>query len=119
MSNRDDGDFATGNEQDRDGSSDEVELSADDRNAIVQTKATCPFIGTAIATGVLAVRNSADNPLASLDQVRELGNAGGGDLGEVLLLFATGNHLMMRGSSHKLDTKTPPGLFSLEFPGSQ
>lgn len=101
------------------GSAAELRLSAQIKNQIVQTKATCPFIGTAVATDVLPVRNHADNPLASLDDVRELGNAGGGDLGEVLQLFATGNHLLMRGSSGKLDTKTPPGLFSLEFPGSQ
>jgi hypothetical protein len=96
-----------------------LRLSAEVTGEIVRTKATCPFIGTALATGVLPVRNTADNPLASLDDVRELGNTGGGDLGEVLQLFASGNHLLMRGSSGKLDTKAPPGLFSLEFPGSQ
>jgi hypothetical protein len=97
----------------------EINLSADARNTVVQAKATCPFIGTAIATGILPVRNSSDNPLASLNDVRQLGNSGGGDLGEVLLLFATGNHLRMRGSSGRLDLTVPPGLFSLEFPGSQ
>lgn len=97
----------------------ELRLTAEATAEIVQTKATCPFIGTAVATGALPVRNNADNPLASLDDVRGLGNTGGGDLGEVLQLFASGNHLMMRGNSGKLDTKTPPGLFSLEFPGSQ
>ncbi len=96
-----------------------VAITAEVRNRIVQTKATCPFIGTAVSTGDLSVRNDPANPLASVDEVRELGNTGGGDLGEVLQLFATGNHLLMRGSSGKLDTKTPAGLFSLEFPGSQ
>ena len=97
----------------------EVELSGETRSTIVRTRATCPFIGTAIATGVLPVRNTADNPLASLEELRALGNTGGGDLGEVLLLFATGNHRVMRGSSGRLDTNAPPGLFSLDFPGSQ
>jgi hypothetical protein len=97
----------------------EINLSADARHTVVQAKATCPFIGTAIATGILPFRNSPDNPLASLNDVRQLGNSGGGDLGEVLLLFATGNHLLMRGSSGRLDATAPPGLFSLEFPGSQ
>src|SRR5262245_49178804 len=97
----------------------EVELTPDVRSTVVQTRATCPFIGTAVATGALPVRNSAANPLASLDEVRALGNTGGGDLGEVLVLFATGNHRLMRGSSDRLDMKTPVGLFSLEFPGSQ
>lgn len=96
-----------------------LRLSAEVTGEIVRTKATCPFIGTAVATGVLPVRNSADNPLASLDDVRALGDTGGGDLGAVLQLFASGNHQLMRGNSGKLDTKTPPGLFSLEFPGSQ
>ena len=106
-------------ERDSHGFAEEVQLSAEVRSQIVQTKATCPFIGTAVATGVLPVRNAADNPLASVDDVKELGNTGNGDLGEVLQLFATGNHLLMRGSSGRLDTKTPVGLFSLEFPGSQ
>jgi hypothetical protein len=97
----------------------ELRLTAESTSEIVRTKATCPFIGTAVATGDLPVRNTADNPLASLEDVKALGNTGGGDLGEVLQLFASGNHLMMRGNSGKLDTKTPPGLFSLEFPGSQ
>ncbi len=96
-----------------------VAISAEVKSWIVQTKATCPFIGTAVSTGDLPVRNDPGNPLASVDEVRELGNMGGGDLGEVLQLFATGNHMLMRGSPGKLDTKTPPGLFSLEFPGSQ
>ncbi|HEX9277413.1 MAG TPA: hypothetical protein VGA51_13570 [Casimicrobiaceae bacterium] len=93
--------------------------SAEVIGRIVQTKATCPFIGTAVATGLLPVQNDAENPLASIDDVRALGNTGGGDLGEVLQVFATGNHLRMRGPSGALDTKTPTGLFSLEFPGSQ
>ncbi len=96
-----------------------VAISADVKSQIVQTKATCPFIGTAVSTGDLPVRNDADNPLASVDDVRALGNTGGGDLGELLQLFATGNHLLMRGSQGRLDTKAPAGLFSLEFPGSQ
>ena len=48
------------------GSAAELRLSAQIKNQIVQTKATCPFIGTAVATDVLPVRNNADNPLASL-----------------------------------------------------
>lgn len=97
----------------------ELRLGADLLMRIAQTKATCPFIGTAVATGALHVRSDADNPLASIEDVKALGNSGGGDLGDLLQLFATGNHLQMRGPSGKLDTKTPPGLFSLEFPGSQ
>jgi hypothetical protein len=85
-----------------------VAISAEVKSQIVQTKATCPFVGTAVSTGDLPVRNDPDNPLASVDEVRELGNTGGGDLGEVLQLFATGNHSLMRGSQGKLDTKTPP-----------
>ncbi|MGZ5494341.1 MAG: hypothetical protein ACXWHG_12100 [Thermoanaerobaculia bacterium] len=101
------------------GPASELHLSAEITAQIVRTKATCPFIGTAVATGALPVRNDADNPLASIDDVRALGNTGGGDLGDLLQLFATGNHSRMRGRSGKLDTRTPPGLFSLEFPGSQ
>jgi hypothetical protein len=86
---------------------------------IVNKKATCPFIGSAIATHCLAVRNEPTNPLASIEEVRALGNTGGGDLGDLLVLFATGNHAFMRGPDGQLNLKTPDGLFSLEFPGSQ
>jgi len=68
---------------------------------------------------LLAVRGEAGNPLASIEDVRELGNSGGGDLGEVLALFARGNHALMRGPAGRLDSKVPDGLFSLELPGSQ
>jgi len=85
----------------------------------VEKKATCPFIGSAVAQDRLAVRNDVQNPLASIEEVRGLGNTGGGDLGDLLVFFATGNHALMRGNSGKLDNPVPSGLFSLEFPGSQ
>ena len=96
-----------------------LELSDLVRNGIVDTKATCPFIGAAITTGQLPVRNDAGNPMADVEDVRRLGNSGGGDLGDLLVLFATGNHAFMRGASGKLDQPASAGLFSLEFPGSQ
>lgn len=96
-----------------------VELIGDEKALLVERKATCPFIGSAIAQGNLAVRNDAKDPLASIEDVRRLGNTGGGDLGDLLALFASGNHAFMRGDSGKLDNSVPSGLFSLEFPGSQ
>ena len=96
-----------------------VELSNDEKALLVEKKATCPFIGSAVAQGKLAVRNNANNPLASIEDVRRLGNTGGGDLGDLLVLFASGNHALMRSDSGKLDKPVPSGLFSLEFPGSQ
>jgi hypothetical protein len=96
-----------------------VELSGDDRTRLVERKATCPFLGSAVAQGKLPVRDDAADPLASIEDVRRLGNTGGGDLGEVLVLFASGNHAFRRGPSGKLDTPVPSGLFSLELPGSQ
>jgi hypothetical protein len=96
-----------------------VELSCDEKSQLVERKATCPFIGSAVAQGALAVRNDAKDPLASIEDVRRLGNSGGGDLGDLLVVFATGNHAFMRGNSGKLDKPVPSGLFSLEFPGSQ
>jgi hypothetical protein len=96
-------------------------IDADDavRSAIVQSKATCPFIGPAVATGYLAIRHDPGNPLAAIDELRKLGNSGGGDLGDLLAFFASGNHALMRGESGRLDVPVPEGLFSLEFPGSQ
>lgn len=96
-----------------------VELSDDEKSLLVERKATCPFIGSAIAQGKLPVRNDMKDPLASLDDVRRLGNTGGGDLGDLLVLFASGNHARRRGETGKLDKAVPSGLFSLEFPGSQ
>jgi hypothetical protein len=85
----------------------------------VEKKATCPFIGSAIAQGKLSVRNDANAPLASIEDVRKLGNSGDGDLGDLLVLFASGNHARMLGETGKLDKPVMSGLFSLEFPGSQ
>ena len=96
-----------------------LDLSDPVRNAIVETKATCPFIGAAVATGRLPVRNDAGNPLADVEDVRKLANTGGGDLGDLLVIFAMGNHAFMRGQSGELDQPASEGLFSLEFPGSQ
>jgi len=96
-----------------------VELSAEERASVVERKATCPFIGSAVAQGSLAVRNDARRPLASIEDVRRLGNTGGGDLGDLLVLFASGNHAFMPGDSGRLDQPVPSGLFSLDFPGSQ
>lgn len=98
---------------------DRLPLTPEQLCAIVETKATCPFIGTGVATGLLPVRNETANPLASIEDVRRLGNTGGGDLGEILVFFATGNHALMRGRDGRLDRTVPVGRFSLEFPGSQ
>lgn len=55
-----------------------IELSNDEISELVEKKVTCPFIGSAVAQGKLLVRNGASNPLASLEDVRKLGNTGGG-----------------------------------------
>jgi len=96
-----------------------VELNEDEKVLVVHKKATCPFIGAAVNQGDLPVRHDAKNPLAAIEDVRRLGNTGGGHLGEVLMLFANGNHGLMRGDSGNLDQPVSEGLFSLEFPGSQ
>jgi len=96
-----------------------VAMATDERALLVAKEATCPFIGSAVAQDELPVRNDARNPLASIEDVRRLGNTGGGDLGDLLVLFATGNHAFMQDESGKLDKKVPIGLFSLQFPGSQ
>src|SRR5215208_8079813 len=94
----------------------EAELTQLERDELVTKKATCPFLGSAIATQVLPVHNQAGNPLASVQDVRRLGNTGGGHLGVALCFFARGNHGKMRGPNGNLDTPVPPGLFSLDLP---
>jgi len=74
----------------------DVKIPDEARSALVHTKVTCPFLGPAVAMERLPVRNDVANPLADIEDLRRLGNSGGGDLGEVLVLFATGNHLAMR-----------------------
>ena len=98
---------------------DVLQLGPEALSEIVEKKATCPFVGAGVAMGRLPVRNEATNPLASIEDMRRLGNTGGGDLGDLLVLFAAGNHAFMRGPDDQLDQKVPDGLFSLEFPGSQ
>jgi len=90
------------------------------RDQMVEKKVTCPFLGSVVHQELLSVRGAADNPLANIEEVRRLGNEGGGDLGDLLAFFAAGNHALMRNSSGSaLDTPVPAGLFSLELPGSQ
>ena len=55
-----------------------IDLSTDEKNSVIQRKATCPFIGSAVSEGDLPMRNDAANPLASIEDVRRLGNTGGG-----------------------------------------
>ena len=98
---------------------DTMALTDQARRALVEKKAACPFLGSAIATGILPVRNDEARPLASIDDVVGLGNSGGGNLGEVLKIFAQGNHAFMPGPSGALDQTVPPGYFSLDLPGSQ
>lgn len=101
-------------------STDAVDLSVEQRASIARKKATCPFMGSALKGGQLQVRNSADRPLAAVEDIATLGNSGGGDLGtKVLKVFARGNHSRMLGSSGKLDMPTPVGTMSLDLAGSQ
>jgi hypothetical protein len=98
-----------------------VELSDTDKAALVKKKGTCPFMGTAVQSGNLPVRNSAEKPLANINDIAALGNTGkGSDLGELLKVFAEGNHAFMPGMTPgKLDKPVPQGTMSLDLPGSQ
>ncbi len=104
---------------DRAQSTEKLNLSPQVRGEMVQKKVTCPFLGSAVAMDKLSPRGDAQNPLASVDDVVKLGNSGGGDLGDVLKVFAEGNHAFSRGPSGKLDQPVPEGTFSIELPGSQ
>jgi hypothetical protein len=124
------GAFACGSAADGSASSDSAAtsqrvatLSAAQRAQVVEKKATCPFVGTALAVKRLVALGNVDNLLAPITgpgSVAELGDTGGGDLGSgVLTLFAKGNHHKMLGASGQLDTIVPSNTFSLELPGSQ
>ena len=47
------------------------------RDQMVCTKITCPFLGSAVHQNFLTVRGDSNNPLASTEDVRRLGNSGG------------------------------------------
>jgi hypothetical protein len=74
-------------------------LDPETRTRIIEAKITCPFLGSAANQERLIILGEAGNPLASLEDVRRLGNTGGGDLGDLLVLFAKGNHAFMRSGS--------------------
>jgi hypothetical protein len=82
--------------------------------------ATCPFVATAVATGRLQVLNTADCPLASVDEAVRLGDSGGGNLGtKIFPLFARGNHSRILNAPDGGKPLAPAGTFSLMFGGSQ
>ena len=93
-------------------------LGAEQKARLVVTKTACPFVGSVVMQGRLTVRNTEADPLASIADVRALGNSGGGNLGWLLALFASTRQARMRGETGTLDRQVPTGLFSLELPGS-
>jgi hypothetical protein len=97
----------------------EIPFDQSDFEEMVEKRVTCPFVGNAVLGRRLPVLNTVANPLARIDDVRRLGNTGGGDLGDVLALFASGNHAFMHGPVDQLNQPVPGGLFCLDFPGSQ
>jgi hypothetical protein len=115
------GDVSSGSDRRRSVADPTIEVKVPDeaRSLLVHTKVTCPFLGPVVAMQRLPLRNEAANPLAGIEDLRKLGNSGGGDLGDLLVLFATGNHLAMRSEGGTLDARVPRGFFSLELPGSQ
>ena len=57
-------------------SEDKLTLGAQVRRQIVETKVTCPFLGSAVQQDRLPVRGATGNPLAEIEDVRVLGNTG-------------------------------------------
>lgn len=94
-------------------------LSQEERKKIAEKMATCPFVGTAVATDQLSIFNSPEVPLAAIDEIARLGDLGGGDLGtRVLKLFARGNHSRWVVPTKDVDSFVPSGFFNLHFGGS-
>ena len=97
-----------------------VSLTQEERTEITHKMVTCPFVGAAVATGQLRVLNSAQNPLADIEEMAQLGDTGGGNLGtRTLKLFARGNHSRWLVPVDSSDDLVPAGTFSLLFGGSQ
>jgi hypothetical protein len=95
----------------------EIHFDAAQRQMLMTKAATCPFMRAAIQNGAVSVGNSLEDPTGKIDDVVKLGNAGGGDLGNVLKFFAEINHNRLNGPAG-LAGPTPAGSFGLWFPGS-
>lgn len=96
-----------------------ADLTAEKRGEIAVKKATCPFVGTKVNQGALAVYFAPEDkdkkhPLAKISDVVAMGNSGGGTLGYALGFFAKANQSVIPGVG-----QCPPGYFSLEFGGSK
>lgn len=99
---------------------DNLLLTVEQRTGISRRKATCPFIGSAVISGELPVFGKMERPLAKVEDVVELGDSGGGDLGShVLRHFAVGNHSRLPDAAGVFNGLVPTGFFSLDFPGSR
>ena len=78
---------------------------------IARKKAACPFIGPAVRNGDLDVFGSTERPLAAVQEIADLGDSGGGDLGRrVLRLFATGNHRRVPDPVGRFEEPAPDGM---------
>jgi hypothetical protein len=57
------------------------------------------FLGSMVASGQLKVQGTLENPHAKLDDIEAIGNSANpdGQFGELLRMFATGNHGFDRG----------------------
>lgn len=87
---------------------------------IARRKVTCPFMGPAVRQRLLEVHNGADRPMAAVQDIADLGDTGGGDLGRrVLRRFAVGNHRRVPDAAGKFTEATPPDMMSLDLAGSQ
>ena len=97
-----------------------LDLPTEQLTEIAQKKATCPFVGSLVKSGELSVHNSAERPLANIEDIVEFGDSGGGDLGRrVLKIFARGNHRRIPDENGEFKEETPSGMLSLDFAGSQ
>jgi hypothetical protein len=95
-----------------------LELTDDQRRELVSKKATCPFVGTALALKKIAVYGSLLAPFVGIadgpGNVLAVGNTGGGDIGEGFRVVARANHHLSPTGE-----EAPNGMFSLDFPASR
>jgi len=99
---------------------DRIELGDTELEDAARRKVTCPFLGPAVRRRQLHIYNSAERPMAAVQEIVDLGDAGGGDLGRrVLQIFAIGNHRRVPGPDGRFDDAAPPGMMSLDLAGSQ
>jgi hypothetical protein len=86
----------------------QLQPTAQEIAAIVQRKTVCPFLGAALTSRLLPIFSTLRSPYTLATSIRDLGNTGGGDLGDVMYNVAVVNFPNPEVLDDELDEKARP-----------